>query len=152
VCGASAVLTEEARDLHGVDRRSFGARLDHERQVVVGEALQQAVRDAGLVDFVGDAIGLRFELVVDRHALEGRTAQVGLRQAPLHFAHVQLGGRRGVAFREDADGACRRLVADVGGQAQDLPALLVGGRRQQNVLDAQREAPQLQERREESAQ
>jgi len=39
-------LAEKARNLHGVDRRTFSSRLDHQRQVIVGELSQQAARNA----------------------------------------------------------------------------------------------------------
>ena len=45
-------LSEQAGDLHGVNRRPLGPGLHHQLQVVLGELLDQAARDARRVDVV----------------------------------------------------------------------------------------------------
>ena len=45
-------LSEQTGDLHGVDRRPLGPGLHHQLQVVLGELLDQAARDARRVDVV----------------------------------------------------------------------------------------------------
>ena len=45
-------LSEQAGDLHGVDGRPLGPGLHHQLQVVLGELLDEAARDARRVDVV----------------------------------------------------------------------------------------------------
>lgn len=46
------LLSEETRHLHAVDAGALGSRLDHELEVVVGKALDQAVREARVCQIV----------------------------------------------------------------------------------------------------
>lgn len=57
-------LTQKARDLHTVNRRSLGARIHHELKVVCWESLVEPQRNARFVDEVLVVVRLSFHMQI----------------------------------------------------------------------------------------